>query len=238
MKRMHTLIALLLIFLMVIGLQAIAGAQQVHFLSLLKDLDIDLTPYEGKPFLMHFFLETGSYSDGELEKMKRLSEEFSSDDLSILLVHVWAVGENEKNAARMVEKHGLQDLPLIYDKNEAIAEAVNIQTCPFTFYVNREGFMEDAISFPVDYEDMVKILEYMGVQKKGAAPAEEIAAAEATEPVIDPSLGDGEGVDSSSGTEEEPTAPPLPAEEATPEPEASSGGNGGMPPGAKEEVTP
>lgn len=260
-------LACVLLLLASLGIGAAAEYLKPYILNVFDNTALDITPYRGKTLVLHYFMESSPYCDGEMEKIKQMYGEYAQEDLQILLIHVWAAGENQENAQRVVEKHGLGALDLVFDQNEKIAEALGVPSCPFTVYIDNAGFLEDAIMFPIEYSQIQDILKHLGVRLAADVPAatadptlDTPVASAAPEASQAPAAVDTAGTEApaataapeATGGPQEAQTPsgivigtPAPKEgadgaQATEAPAATTtgGSSGGPPPGSKGVVSP
>ncbi len=167
MKKMVRIwMSVLLVALMLGNLGAVAeGAQQkVKLDEALTAAGLDLTPYKGKAIFLNFFTEWCPYCMEEMGSIKKLFDTYSTDELQIVLVHVWD-GEDATNTENVKKTYGMEDMTFFEDEKKAIASWLEIPGYPTSLFLDKEGYLHTALAQAMTYEDMAKIVEEMGVQK-------------------------------------------------------------------------
>lgn len=184
-KNVKTMALILLAMVLVLStLTASAEYQKPYIVHVFEATPLDLSLYSGKALILHFFTEGSANSAEELGKLKQVFETYSQDDLQIVLIHVWE-GEDESNTINVVSAHGLEKMIFFEDRTGEVAAAISVPSTPFTLYIDKEGYMEDASVYPFSYEIMTEIIDYMGVSRAAGTP-EETPAPDDAEPTATP----------------------------------------------------
>lgn len=186
MRNIQKLIALVSAVVL-LGLCPLAGAieyEKPYILSVFAGTPLDLSLYEGKALLLHFFTESATNANEEFEKMKALFETYDPDEFQIVLIHVWNTGEDEGATQNVVRDYGLEKMTFFEDRTNAVTDAIHVPSTPFSFFIDKLGYLEDAIMYPVGIEVLEEIVDWMRVSR--VQTEEATSAPGGTEPVQTP----------------------------------------------------
>ena len=125
---------------------------------------LDLAAYQGKAIFINFFTEWCGYCMREMSEIKRIFEDYSPDELQVLLVHVWD-GEDAANTRSVRDTYGLHDMTFVEDEDRALAAAVGLPGYPTSIFIDKDGYLTNAVAAALTYDDMAKMVDAMGVGK-------------------------------------------------------------------------
>lgn len=126
---------------------------------------LDLEPYRGKAIYLNFLTEWCPYCMQELPDIKRIFDEYSPDELQIILVHVWD-GEDASATARITKDYGLQDMTFFEDEDRMLSAYIGLQGYPASVFIGKDGVPFGGFNSATNYEQLVKYMEALGVSKK------------------------------------------------------------------------
>lgn len=177
MRKKTRLAAALLALTVLLCTGAAQGqTEKMDALAILKDSSIDLSPYEGKAVFLNFFTEWCGYCMREMPEIKKIFEEYRRDELEIILVHVWN-GEDERNSESVRETFGLEEMTFFEDQDMGLSQFVGLQYFPTSIFIDKDGYLVAALSQALTYEQMVTIMEEMGIGKAAESPVAPEASA-------------------------------------------------------------
>ena len=145
-----------------------------YFLNQFDGTQLDLTQYWGKAYILFFFRENSPACMQQMPAMKQIFDEYSSDDLQIIMIHEWA-NETHVNTQNVIAQYGLEGMTFYEDMDMSIAKKINIPDCPMTIFMNKGGYLTDAFVYTVSYAMMAEVIDSMGVPKAPPKPVETIA---------------------------------------------------------------
>lgn len=179
MKQWKRIALLCMVAVLCLGVACASAQYQKPFiLNAFDDTPLNLSPYRGKALLLHFFTEGSEQCGAEMTKIKTLYDIYHQDDLEIILVHVWD-GEDETHTQSVLDTHDLHGITVFEDTTGAAAKAISVPGYPFSFFIDKQGYMEDALFYGFSCEVMQEIVDWMDVRKAGDAPQETPAMQEA-----------------------------------------------------------
>ena len=171
MKRRGRAAALLLALMLSLAAALPAAAEGMVSRADLQDSTLDLSPYEGKALFLNFFTEWCPYCMLEMPDIKKIFDEYSKDELQIILVHVWS-GEDERNTQSVRQKYGMEEMTFFEDKDQSLMELVGLYGFPTSVFINKDGSPVGTVPYALEYEDMASVMEFMGVSKAGETSGE------------------------------------------------------------------
>lgn len=145
-------------------------SQKINLIEYFQGSDLDLSAYKGKALFLNFFTEWCPYCMQEMDSIKKVFETYSQDELQIVLVHSWS-GEDATNTERVKERFGLEEMTFFEDETMSVTDLVGLQGFPTSIFADKDGFVTQ-VTYALEYEQMAKIVEEMGVAKAENPPAE------------------------------------------------------------------
>lgn len=130
--------------------------------SLFKDTALDLAQYEGKAVWVNFFTSWCGYCMEEMPNLKKIADEYA-DELVVVLVHVWW-NEDDRATAQVIQTYGLDNLPLVEDSDQAIANTLGISGVPTSLFVQKDGYLLGTTN-AISYEQMTQVMGMLGLEK-------------------------------------------------------------------------
>ena len=166
----------LLVALMVLPLAAIAEAtpparnadNMPYVFDVFNGTAVDLTQYKGKAVWLNFFTGWCKYCMEEMPDIKKAFETYSTDELAIVLVHVWD-GEDADDSAAVVKQFGLEGMTVVEDKDMSLAALVSLSGYPTSIFIGKDGYLA-SVAYALKYDTMAETIDEMGVAKAAATP--------------------------------------------------------------------
>jgi len=176
----------LLLALMMIPVAALAQSEPAatnadgkpYVLNEFQGTALDLTQYKGKAIWLNFFTGWCPYCMTEMPFIKQVFDEYSKDDIAIVLVHVWD-GETADDSKTVIEKFGLQDMTMVEDQDQNLSSLVGLSGYPTSFFIDKEGYLLSG-TYGLTYDDMTSYMDQLGVAKLDAAATDATATADVT----------------------------------------------------------
>jgi len=115
----------------------------------LQNLDgqsISLNDLKGKPVLVNFWATWCRPCVSEMPYIQEIYEEWSGKGLMVLAINR---GESSSKVEEFLQSNNLS-LPVLLDTNKAVAQRYNIRGIPTTFFIDKEGIIQEIIigAFP------------------------------------------------------------------------------------------
>lgn len=133
----------------------------------LKSIGLDLTPYEGKAIIVNFFTTWCYYCNEEMPDFMKAYKNYSKDDLQMVFVHVWD-GETDVETKAFQEKHGMQEMTFVEDKDGSIAGSVQVPGYPTSLLIDKDGYLIAGVASMLSYEQLTDYLKQMDVAEEKA----------------------------------------------------------------------
>lgn len=176
-KPKRLLIFLLVLLLLMTGTTALGeGETKVktnaqgmpYVLDAFEGTVLDLSAYEGKAVFINFFASWCGYCIQEMPTIKRVWEEYSSDELAIVMVHVWSDSynsvEDESKTEYVKEEFQMQDMTFVEDRDQMLSYMVGLTGFPTSVFIDKEGYLLGSAS-ALGYNDLTRIMEMLSVGK-------------------------------------------------------------------------
>lgn len=154
--------------------QALAqGYEKPYVLSLFDHSGLDLSPYRNKALFLYFFVEGNPRCMEEMQHIKQIYQTYDEDELQIVLIHVWD-GEDEdgQSAERIGEAYDVEELVFYEDQTKQVAGLVGLPSYPTSIFIDKEGYLQDALARFLEYDLIAEVIESMEVAKKSDAREE------------------------------------------------------------------
>ncbi len=110
----------------------------------LKNLDgqtISLEDLRGKAVLLNFWATWCGPCRGEMPYLEEIYQEWSDEKLLLLAINI---GESSSQAKDFLQSNNLS-LPVLLDIRQAVAEQYNITAIPTTFFIDKDGIIQDKV---------------------------------------------------------------------------------------------
>lgn len=161
----------LLVVLLVLPLAAFAeatpparNAQDMPYVfDVFSGTAADLTPYKGKAVWLNFFTGWCKYCMEEMPDIRKTFDTYSTDELAIVLVHVWD-GEDADDTAAVFKQFGLDGMTAVEDKDMSLAALVNLQGYPTSIFIDKDGYLA-SVAYALTFDKMAETIDGMGVAK-------------------------------------------------------------------------
>ena len=169
-QRLALTLALILAFAAICpaGFAAETPVEELNFMDAVSEYTrLDLRPYRGKAVFLNFFTEWCPYCMIEMPDIKTIFDTYSSDDLQIVLVHVWD-GEDATHSESIRKRFGLEDMTFFEDEDKALTYGLQLQGYPASIFLDQNG---DVFSYQpgmLTLEQMTDIVDRLGVGKAGS----------------------------------------------------------------------
>ncbi len=100
---------------------------------------VSLSDFRGKPVLINFWATWCPYCRDEMPYLQKVYEEWSTKGLVLLAVDK---GENAAQVREFTQSSNLS-FPVLLDTGESIAQKYNIRGIPTTFFIDKDGIIQD-----------------------------------------------------------------------------------------------
>lgn len=100
---------------------------------------ISLSNLHGKPVLLNFWATWCSPCRAEMPYLQQVYEEWSAKGLVLLAINK---GENAAQVREFMQSYNLS-FPVLLDTGESIAQKYNIRGIPTTFFIDKDGIIQD-----------------------------------------------------------------------------------------------
>ncbi|MBA3533331.1 MAG: TlpA family protein disulfide reductase [Ardenticatenales bacterium] len=100
-----------------------------------------LRALRGQPIVINFWASWCGPCRTEMPALQQVASAHAEEGLVVLLVNQ---GESEETIARFRDQMGLT-LPILLDKTLSTAESYNVRALPSTFFVDREGRIQEVV---------------------------------------------------------------------------------------------
>jgi len=161
MKKIFILMLALILALPFLAAPALAEA---YVLTLFEPTGLDLSPYVGKALFLNFFTEWCPYCMLEMPDIKRVFDEYSRDELEIILIHPWD-REDASHTESVRKRFELEELTFYEDPDQIIVRYLNLPGYPTSLFFDKEGDIAKALPMMLTFEQMAEILDNMGVSR-------------------------------------------------------------------------
>lgn len=132
---------------------------------------LDLSEYEGKAIFINFFTSWCGYCIDEMPYIKQAFDEYSKDELAIILVHSWSDSyssvEDESKTAYVKERFNMKDMTFIEDEDLAITERVGLEGFPTSIFIDKEGYLLGS-TYALTFNEIVQIMGMLSVARAEA----------------------------------------------------------------------
>ncbi len=145
--RVITLVILALVLFTGCSAESVRSGPQVGLKAPvfeLKDLNgqtISLEDFRGKAVLLNFWATWCGPCRGEMPYLEEIYQEWSNKKLVLLAVNI---GESSSQAKGYLQNNNLS-LPVLLDTREVVAQQYNITAIPTTFFVDKDGIIQDKV---------------------------------------------------------------------------------------------
>ncbi len=171
MKKTLMRLAALMLVLMVAPVAALAETtapernanDMPYVLNAFDGTTLDLSQYKGKAVWLNYFTGWCQYCMVEMPHIKQAFETYSTDELAIVLIHVWN-GEDADDSAEVVKQFGLEAMTMVEDTDMTLSTIVGLTGYPTSIFIDKEGYLAKVIN-ALDYDGMAEIIDGMGVAK-------------------------------------------------------------------------
>ena len=123
--------------------------------------DLDLTPYRGKVIALHFYAADNADCLSMLPTWKMIWEDFSKNDLEIVLIHT---GDAETNEAQKTEL-GIEGMTFYQDEGAALAGTLGVALVPNTLVLDADGNPASGYEGTMTYPTLAALFEGLGVEQ-------------------------------------------------------------------------
>lgn len=103
---------------------------------------VSLASLRGKPVLINFWTSLCSYCLDEMPDIQDIYEEWSDKGLVLLMINK---GESSSKVEEVMQHYRLSSTVLL-DTTQAIAQKYNIQYNPTTFFIDKDGIIQDRVN--------------------------------------------------------------------------------------------
>jgi thiol-disulfide isomerase/thioredoxin len=169
------------------------AAGQSYVLDYFANTPLDVSQYQGKALFLNFFTSWCSYCMQEMPEVKQIFDTYDPQQVAVVLVHVWN-GENADASATVVEKFGLQDMIMLEDEQQTLADTVSLTGFPTSVFIDQNGYLAGYESGALTFDSMSAYLDQMNVGKRAdasATTASDATIAPTATPKAKPSSGNG-----------------------------------------------
>lgn len=178
LKRITSLLAALLLLLCMIPAMAEEEVEEPIAMDVTDYIsgiaDLDLTPYKGKIMVLFFYTADNDQAKATLPVWKMIHDDFSPDDLEIILVHAWD-GEDQADSDAAIEHFQLQDMNIYEDEDCLLSQTLNVTEYPNTLILDQGGTPASGYSGQLTYDTTAAYLVSLGAEQlqDSAAPVAE-----------------------------------------------------------------
>lgn len=168
MKHSNRILSLFFAALLLLlpALAVAEGEQEQNAVEIISaHSKLDLAAYKGKTIILNFFTEWCPYCMQELPDFKRIYDEYSPDDLQIILVHVWD-GEDASNSESIRKSKNLGDMVFFEDEDRMLSQLVGLEGYPLTIVFDKEQQVYAYQSGMVTYAQLAAAMDDLGIAKK------------------------------------------------------------------------
>ena len=108
--------------------------------------DVSLSDFRGKPVLLNFWATWCGPCRGEMPYLEQIYQEWSNNGLILLTINI---GESSSQIGDFMREYNLS-MPVLLDIRKTIAEEYNITAIPTTFFIDKDGIIQEKIigAFP------------------------------------------------------------------------------------------
>ena len=100
---------------------------------------VSLSDLKGMPVLLNFWQIRCPPCRGEMPYLQQVYDEWQAKELILLAINI---GESPSQIAEFMQSQGLS-LPVLLDSQGNIAQIYNIQYIPSTFFIDKEGIIQE-----------------------------------------------------------------------------------------------
>ena len=126
--------------------------------------DLDLTPYYGKVIALHFFKTASEDCTAMMPAWKLIYDDFSKDDVEIVLIHV-CDGEGQQEMDALKTELGLEDMHIYEDVDAVLSTTLGVTEVPNTLFLNTDGNPASGYSGRLNYTTIAELLKTLGAEQ-------------------------------------------------------------------------
>ena len=102
-----------------------------------------LSDYQGKIVILNLWASWCPPCVKEMEAIQQIYTDYQNEGLTVLAVNM-TFQDSQTDAAEFVRENGLE-FPVLFDLNGITAETYNMYALPTTFFIDRDGVVQDVI---------------------------------------------------------------------------------------------
>jgi len=121
----------------------------------LQNLDgqtVSLGNLRGKPVLINFWATWCPPCRSEMPYIQEIYDEWSDKELVVLAINI---GESSSKAEGFMQSYNLS-FTVLLDTKQAIAQKYNIQYIPTTFFIDKDGIIQDKVIGPFQNKTQIE----------------------------------------------------------------------------------
>ncbi|MDQ2084954.1 TlpA disulfide reductase family protein [Herbivorax sp. ANBcel31] len=123
--------------------------------------EVSLSDYRGKMVILNFWASWCPPCIAEMPDFDDANKELlEGDDAVILTVNLTNGyrGETEEAAREFINENGYT-LPVLFDKEGAVAQRYNVRSIPTTYFIDKEGYVIQAFSGQISKNTILEAVE-------------------------------------------------------------------------------
>jgi len=119
----------------------------------LEGQSVSLSDFQGKPVLINFWQVRCPPCRAEMPYIQQVYDEWRGKGLVILAINI---GESPSQIKEFMQSQGLS-LPVLLDKGGKVAEKYNIWFIPTTFFLDKDGIIQEKIIGPFQNKAQIEM---------------------------------------------------------------------------------
>ena len=104
---------------------------------------VSLSDYQGQIVILNLWASWCPPCVKEMDAIQQVYSDYQNEGLTVLAVNM-TFQDNQNVAAEFVKENGLE-FPVLFDLNGVTAETYNMYALPTTFFIDRDGVVQDVV---------------------------------------------------------------------------------------------